>query len=378
MNHWAAHMGGAEFSLLDILEGAASKADVHLVTSENGELVKRARRMGVNCHVVPAGKGLARIRRGNLFFKAFLNIPALFSFLIFSLKVRKLVNLIRPDCIHANVPKSHMLLFLLRFFGYRGRTVIHIREIFVRKSVAFELYGLLFSPEKSIVIAISQAVRDGLPEKMRKSAVVIHNGIFIPSRCVLKQPKKEGLSFVYLGRIVPWKGCHILIEAFSKLQKKYSGRKISLTLAGGTFYWDETYRDELRGLILQHKQENHCSLLPHVSNVYSFLARYDVFCTGSQHEPFGRSVAEAQSCALPVVAFESGGIAEIVEKEETGFLAEERTVGGIAAEMEKFVLKPGLAEIMGEAGRRRVERNFERSVQVGRIEEELVGGLPRR
>ncbi|MFP4013368.1 MAG: glycosyltransferase family 4 protein [Chitinispirillaceae bacterium] len=372
LNHWAAHLGGAEFSLIDILDISARRAQVHLVTSENGELVRRAKEMGVSCHVIFCRKGLERIRRSNLLFKAFLNLPSLVSFLIFFFRVRRLVLQIRPDCIHANVPKSHILLLLLKLMGYQNRSVFHIREIFQKESFAYKLYRQLFKPVDSTVIAISNAVRNALPENMKQNSVLIYNGIPMPPPSVLKSQKQSGINFVYLGRIVPWKGCHLLIEAFSKVNSKHKEKQLSLTLAGGTFYWSESYRDELRRLISAHGLDTRCFLLPHVANVYSFLARHDVFCTAALDEPFGRSVAEAQSCALPVIAFDSGGIPEIVENGISGVLVRRAEVEEYSRAMEKFILDPPLALRMGLAGQSMTKGMFNSSVQIPRIVQELL------
>lgn len=372
LNHWAAHLGGAEFSLIDILRESAGKAQVHLVTSENGELVRKAQELGVCCHVLFCRRGLERIRRGNLLLEALLNVPSLISFFIFTLRVRRLVLNINPDLIHANVPKSHILLFLLKKAGYRNRSFFHVREIFKKDSFAFKLYKRLFMPAGSTVISISEAVRNGLPEIMRQNSEVIYNGIPMPSTSVLMNKKQSGMNFVYLGRIVPWKGCHLLIEAFSKVNSRHKERKLSLTLAGGTFYWSESYRDELRKLISSLDLDSRCFLLPHVANIYPFLARHNVFCTAATDEPFGRSVAEAQSCALPVVAFDSGGIPEIVKNGISGILVSRLNVEEYSLAMERFILDPQLAPRMGLAGQNITMRMFNSSVQIPKIVQKLL------
>ena len=43
VTHWAQRLGGAELSLLDIMKEACKKADIYLVTSEDGKLVESAK-----------------------------------------------------------------------------------------------------------------------------------------------------------------------------------------------------------------------------------------------------------------------------------------------------------------------------------------------
>ena len=55
-----------------------------------------------------------------------------------------------------------------------------------------------------------------------------------------------------------------------------------------------------------------------MSKLYSAA---DIFLSTSIAEAFGKTVAEAQSCGLPVVCFNNTGPSEIVEHQKTGFIS---------------------------------------------------------
>ncbi len=55
-----------------------------------------------------------------------------------------------------------------------------------------------------------------------------------------------------------------------------------------------------------------------LSNLYSSA---DVMIVPSRQEAFGQTALEANSCGTPVVAFDIGGLSDIVEHKKTGFLA---------------------------------------------------------
>ncbi len=56
--------------------------------------------------------------------------------------------------------------------------------------------------------------------------------------------------------------------------------------------------------------------------IIDILASADLFLMPSQSESFGLSALEAMSCGLPVVSSSVGGLPELVEHNETGYIAE--------------------------------------------------------
>jgi N-acetyl-alpha-D-glucosaminyl L-malate synthase BshA len=72
-----------------------------------------------------------------------------------------------------------------------------------------------------------------------------------------------------------------------------------------------------------------------VRNLPPLLRACDLFLLPSAHESFGLAALEAMSCGLPVVGSSTGGLPEVVEDGQTGFLA-----------------SPGDVEAMGEAALR--------------------------
>jgi glycosyltransferase involved in cell wall biosynthesis len=372
INHWARRLGGAELSLLDLLEETVSRGDAFLVCAEDGELLNRARACGVVCTSIPCSSALGNVRRHGLLRSVFMQWRGMLSFFGFVMRVRRIVNQTKPHLIHANVPKSHITLFLLRLLGYRGVCCFHIREIFESASAPYRLFSLLFRPRRSLVIAISCAVKASLPQAMAERAVVAYNGVTIAPARVFDGTKNRPPRFVYLGRVVPWKGCHQLVKIFARLHARNGDNAGSLDLIGDTMYWDQSYRAEVRATIDNKGLGSVCRLLPHTGNPLDALSRYDVFCIASIQEPFGRVVAEAQGCGMPVVAFDDGGIVEIVEQNITGTLVRAGDVEGFVQAMARYIDDPGLIERMGTAARARAARLFDRSAQRKKIVEFML------
>jgi glycosyltransferase involved in cell wall biosynthesis len=87
------------------------------------------------------------------------------------------------------------------------------------------------------------------------------------------------------------------------------------------------------------------------------------------HDPNPRVVLEAFSAGVPVVAFPSGGIPEIIQDGETGFLSIGRTPESLAQRM-RDVLTMDKSSLGGVTGRAR--RAWEQSHQLERYRREIA------
>ncbi len=366
INHWAEQFGGAEHSLLDILAYAPDHYECHLITSEQGLLVQKAQTLKVTCHVINCSQKLKRIKRGSLIKNSVWQIPALISFLWYVVKCRNAIQRISPHIVHANVPKSHITLFLMSMLIRTSSLFIHMREIFKKRGLSFYIYSLLFPKKRCHVIAISKAVRDHLPLSMKKRCRLLYNGVTIPSMRT-GQVDKNRLRLLYLGRVVPWKGCHLLLDVLHTLNTRNLTHSISLSIIGNSAYWADDYRQEIQGQIIKYNLSNICSLMPYTNDTYDVYTSHDLFVNASFQEPFGRAIAEAHSYSLPVVAFDSGGIREIVHHNESGFLLPYNNCKAFADAIEKFVTHPALLKSMGSKGRIICQERFNKTTQVQKL-----------
>ena len=363
LNHWAKRLGGAEHSLLDILYFASNDFKCHLATSEPGPLIEKASQKNIECHVEPCAASLENVRRWNFLYTLLFSWQDILAFFVYVFRLRRLVLQIKPNLIHANIPKSHIALLILSRIGYRGKCCFHMREIFRKKSLPMFIYKTFFPHKNGSIIAISNAVKKNLPSSLHDKATVIYNGVSI-SPSPKEYPNKNILKLLYLGRIVPWKGCHLLIDILSMVLKKHPSKPIELSLVGDTLYWSNDYRNELKEKIEKLPIPSCCHLRPHTNDPDSVFIAHDIFCNASLHEPFGRVVAEAQGSGLPVVAFNTGGIPEIVEHKESGILVPEGDLKSFTDAIGRFIEKPDLVEKMGLKGRKRVECFFNRNKQM--------------
>lgn len=94
-------------------------------------------------------------------------------------------------------------------------------------------------------------------------------------------------------------------------------------------------------------------------------AAADLFVLPSHAENMPQMAVEAMACGTPVVAFDVGGIPEIVRPDETGLLARPMDVVDLARQIRRLVEQPEQRLRLGFQARRLVEREFDEQRQTG-------------
>jgi glycosyltransferase involved in cell wall biosynthesis len=95
-----------------------------------------------------------------------------------------------------------------------------------------------------------------------------------------------------------------------------------------------------------------------LSDVRGVLAGASAFVLPSLTEGMPTAILEAMLAGLPVVASNVGGIPELVEEDETGFIVPPGDPQAIAERLAFILREPEKARIMGERGRARAEKCF--------------------
>jgi glycosyltransferase involved in cell wall biosynthesis len=90
-------------------------------------------------------------------------------------------------------------------------------------------------------------------------------------------------------------------------------------------------------------------------------------------EGFGLVFVEAQACGVPVVSYRSGGVPEAVADGETGLLATERDIDGLADRLRTVLTDDDVWLRMSACGRRRTVEQFDLTRQTARLEDVYDG-----
>jgi glycosyltransferase involved in cell wall biosynthesis len=145
------------------------------------------------------------------------------------------------------------------------------------------------------------------------------------------------------------KGMLLLLESLALLPARIRGKLLLLTYGAGAL------PNEIAGVPVH--QVGFVANERLLSTVYSAA---DVYVTPSQMETFGMTAAEAGACGLPVICFATGGLPEILQHEETGWLVDLKASSqGLADALEAAFKSPEKCREIGRKGRERVVGNFE-------------------
>jgi phosphatidylinositol alpha-1,6-mannosyltransferase len=87
------------------------------------------------------------------------------------------------------------------------------------------------------------------------------------------------------------------------------------------------------------------------NDMYRFYSASDVFVFPGFQESLGMVFLEAQSCGLPVVAFDNGGISEVVQDKNTGFLVPLYDFDTFVQTISRLLNEKDLCQKMGQAAR---------------------------
>jgi glycosyltransferase involved in cell wall biosynthesis len=254
--------------------------------------------------------------------------------------------------------------------------------------------------EVALILACSRFVADEIRRLYPAAAGRCHelyNGVDERFLRVTPDPPASQ-TVLFVGRLCPEKGVHVLLSAMSEVLETHGGASLSLVgpldVAPKDFV-DPHRRDPLFDALLQYygrpndyydlisrqvsELAGHAILHGRVANeeICSHYARAGIFVFPSiWHEPFGIPVIEAMAAGLPVVATRAGALPEVVVDGETGILVDRGDTQGLAAAIRKLLSDPQLRARMGNAGRERVQRLFTWERSVARLEE-LYDGILR-
>jgi glycosyltransferase involved in cell wall biosynthesis len=206
----------------------------------------------------------------------------------------------------------------------------------------------------------------------------VYNGLDLASLTEAKIASRAGagVSILSIGRLVPFKGFEILIDACAELKR--SKVEFRCEIVG-----DGPLREKLASRIAELNLASQVRLCGSLSQaeVYEKLQGCDLFALASVVDDQGASdvfptvILEAMKCGKPVVSTHVAGIPEAVADGSTGFLVTPDNSRELAQALGKLIGDPALRKKMGAAGRERLEGNFTIQKTIEPLEEQFRSRL---
>jgi glycosyltransferase involved in cell wall biosynthesis len=231
---------------------------------------------------------------------------------------------------------------------------------------------------------ITNGIRNRFPQFAERCCTV-HNGVdvdYFTSQASQNIPGKNDVKeLLFLGRLSPEKGVHLLLDAFKKTVMRYPEVQLKLVGPFGSLgiqfflalsddpkiselksFYKQNYILCLQRMLSSDIINNVCFTGPSPvprNQLPSLYANASLFIFPPiWNEPFGMPVLEAMAAGVPVISTLSGGIPEIVVDGETGLLVERGDASALVEAILRLLSDEELRKSMGKAARKRAVELF--------------------
>ncbi|HVF61886.1 MAG TPA: glycosyltransferase family 4 protein [Thermoanaerobaculia bacterium] len=202
-------------------------------------------------------------------------------------------------------------------------------------------------------LPISQYAARALPGRNQRHRV-IYGGVDL-ARYPMRAERAHDGSVVFLGRLLPHKGIHHLIQGLPPA--------MPLHVIGSA--QNPEYLARLQELALGKKVQFHFGLgdaevLPFLQRAMALVHPTPTGANGDAgaHELFGLALVEAMACGCPVVASDAASLPEVVEHGRSGLLVPPNDPAAIAAALVRLAGDNDLWHRLAGGARGRVEAHF--------------------
>lgn len=198
----------------------------------------------------------------------------------------------------------------------------------------------------------------------KESVLLPGSGVNLQHHAYQAYPSDEGKArFLFIGRMLKDKGIEEYFEAAKVIKGKYPNTEFRIL--GNV---EGNYQDTLDALskdgIVKH--------LGTTSDVRPYIGAVECTIMPSYHEGMSNVNLESAANGRPVITTDVPGCRETVDDGVTGYLVDAKSADSLIAAIEKFIALPYSEKVkMGQEGRKKVEREFDREIVVKAYLDEL-------
>lgn len=301
-------LAGTELATFNIAKHLAARGhEVHVLTSFDKGLPKESKDQGFWVHRSP-----------------FPNIRVL-GIVIFWLQLLVTIKKINPDITHVQGIGMGIPAFLSKTF-WRIPYIVWGQgsDVYLPWRFKKPISKIVLSTAGA-VIALTINMQQEMLKTCKRQIMIIPNGIDLDkfnglnrenARSEMRIPNDD-IIVTFVGTLRPVKGVKYLIQAMDLIHKKNAD--IKLMLVG-----DGPDRQELERMTEELELKDVVVFVGKVPNekIPMYMTASDIFILPSLSEGFPIVNLEAMASGLPVIVTKVGGLPEIVNEGENGFLVE--------------------------------------------------------
>lgn len=199
---------------------------------------------------------------------------------------------------------------------------------------------------------------------INKNKLIPGSGVNLEEHAFKEYPKNDSeINILFIGRIMSAKGVDELLHAAKIIKRKHP--YVNFNLIGRC---EENYTNKLKAL----KKNGIINYFGYQSDVRYFIQKCDAVINPSHHEGMSNVLLEAASTGRPVLASNIPGCRETFDDNVSGIGFNAKDPDSLIAAIEKFIKLPyEQKKEMGIAGRKKMEKEFDRNIVIDSYIEEI-------
>lgn len=304
------------------------------------------------------------------------SLQKVFIYLRHFTSLKRFLNEVSPDLLHAHYASSYGLLgamcnfnpFVLSVWGADVYTFPRIS--FLHRSV------LRWNLKRAdSILSTSKVMAKEINKYTYREVMITPFGV--DTNRFRKSGRKDGNEDFTIGTIKALEhkyGIEVLIDAFRLVVKRTDRKDIKLVIAG-----KGSLENELKRVVSAYGisgQVEFTGRIPH-DEVPAHLNTFDIYMALSidHSESFGVAIIEASACGIPVIVTDVGGLPEVVENNVTGIVVPPHNATAAADAVIRLIQDEDSRVRMGENGVKHIEKyySWDDNVElVSRIYKDLI------
>ncbi|WHY00419.1 glycosyltransferase family 4 protein [Neobacillus sp. DY30] len=197
-----------------------------------------------------------------------------------------------------------------------------------------------------------------------KHKIIPGSGVNLNHYSLLDYPLEKSINFLFISRVMKEKGIDQYLDAATFIKRKYPNTVFNIV-----GFCEDTYEEKLKdmqdkGIIKYHGKQSDVREFHKISHCTIHPTYYP--------EGMSNVLLESAACGRPIITTNRSGCREIVDDGVNGYVINQEDSEDLIQKIEKFLqLSYGYKKQMGLAGRKKVEKEFDRKIVVDNYLEQI-------
>ena len=282
------------------------------------------------------------------------------------LAAKKLANLLEQqnvDIVHMHWNKDLNLAVLAKVFAAKEIKLVYSRHMDITRNKR-DILHRWFYQRVDLLLTTSKLVTKNCEKYIpmdNEKIQLLYLGVAAPEvstpNCAhffAEDMPHRKLNIACFGRIEPYKGQHVLVEAINLLTRE--GLDISATIIGHVM--DPGYDEKLKNAVKKNNLSAFIQFKEFVDNPIELMRCFEVVVLTTYQETFGLVVVEAMRAGVAVIGTNAGGVPDIIEHDKSGLLTEPSSATSLAEALKLLYANPLKLDRLSTQGKLRADRLF--------------------